>query len=279
MGRSPTAITTLSPCLLMSPLSVAQYLSPEVANFDIVIFDEASQIPVWDAVGAIARAKQVVMVGDPRQLPPTSFFDRAETDSEDTDVEADLESILDECIGANLPTLNLSWHYRSQHESLIAFSNHRYYEGRLVTFPSPYIEDKAVSFHHVSNGTYEKGGARTNKAEAKALVDDLVGKLNSPECRDKGLTIGVVTFIWSTDWWVDADTVVEKIHSQLTALLEKRRAERVLQSNVVSSQAKREEKVEQDNKLAKTEENPTAKQVLYAKADTINTSDVSGLYI
>lgn len=194
MGRSPTAITTLSPCLLMSPLSVAQYLSPEVSSFDIVIFDEASQIPVWDAVGAIARAKQVVMVGDPKQLPPTSFFDRAESDSEDTDVEADLESILDECIGANLPTLNLSWHYRSRHESLIAFSNHRYYEGRLVTFPSPYIEDKAVSFHYIANGTYEKGGARTNKAEAMALVQDLVGKLTSAECRDGGLTVGVVTF-------------------------------------------------------------------------------------
>jgi len=194
MGRSPTAITTLAPCLLMSPLSVAQYLSPEVTNFDIVIFDEASQIPVWDAVGAIARAKQVVMVGDPKQLPPTSFFDRAETDSDDIDVEADLESILDECIGANLPTLNLSWHYRSRHESLIAFSNYRYYEGRLVTFPSPYIEDTAVSFHYIANGMYEKGGARTNKTEAMALVSDLVTKLKSAECRDAGLTVGVVTF-------------------------------------------------------------------------------------
>ncbi|HET8709853.1 MAG TPA: AAA domain-containing protein, partial [Spongiibacteraceae bacterium] len=194
MGRSPTAITTLTPCLLMSPLSVAQYLSPEVTNFDIVIFDEASQIPVWDAVGAIARAKQVVMVGDPKQLPPTSFFDRAETDSEDTDIEADLESILDECIGANLPTLNLSWHYRSRHESLIAFSNYRYYEGRLVTFPSPYTEDRAVSFHHIAEGTYEKGGARTNKPEAMALVSDLVAKLKSPECQAAGLTVGVVTF-------------------------------------------------------------------------------------
>jgi very-short-patch-repair endonuclease len=193
MGRSPSAITTLSPCLLMSPLSVAQYLSPEVTNFDIVIFDEASQIPVWDAIGAIARAKQVVMVGDPKQLPPTSFFDRAESDSDDTDAEADLESILDECIGANLPTINLSWHYRSRHESLIAFSNHRYYEGGLVTFPSPYTEDKAVSFHYVANGRYEKGGARTNQVEAKALVDDLVGKLKT-ECRENGLTVGVVTF-------------------------------------------------------------------------------------
>lgn len=499
MGRSPTAITTLSPCLLMSPLSVAQYLSPEVANFDIVIFDEASQIPVWDAVGAIARAKQVVMVGDPKQLPPTSFFDRAETDSEDTDVEVDLESILDECIGANLPTINLSWHYRSQHESLIAFSNYRYYEGRLVTFPSPYIEDNAVSFHYISDGIYEKGGARTNKAEAMALVEDLVSKLNSPECRDDGLTIGVVTFnaeqqrliedlldearrknpvleryfadselepvfvknlesvqgderdimyfsltygqsitravsmnfgplnrqggerrlnvaitrarhelrvfsslraeqldlsrtqaegvrdlkhfmefaergaqalgeavfgsqgdfdspfeeavsraltnkgwrlqsqigvsafridlgvvdpdapgsyltgiecdgatyhrsatardrdmireqilrglgwnilrIWSTDWWVDSDTVVEKIHTQLTALLEKRRAERMPKSNIVSLQAKREEEIEQVNKFPKVDEHLPSKQVLYAKADASTKPDLSNIYV
>src|SRR3546814_12641178 len=110
----------------MSPLSIAQYLQAGTNAFDLVIFDEASQIPVWDAIGAIARGRQVVMVGDPKQLPPTSFFDRAESGLDDEDIEADLESILDECIGANLPTRNLNWHYRSSHESLIAFSNHSY---------------------------------------------------------------------------------------------------------------------------------------------------------
>jgi very-short-patch-repair endonuclease len=194
LSRTPTAITKLTPCLLMSPLSVAQYLSAEASAFDVVVFDEASQIPVWDAVGAIARAKQVIMVGDPKQLPPTSFFDRAESDADDADVEVDLESILDECIGANLPTMNLSWHYRSRHESLIAFSNHRYYQGELVTFPSPVTEDKAVSFHYIRDGLYEKGGARTNKPEAKALVADLLARLRSPVFKDSGLTIGVVTF-------------------------------------------------------------------------------------
>lgn len=194
LTRTPTAITKLTPCLLMSPLSVAQYLSAEASSFDVVVFDEASQIPVWDAIGAMARAKQVIMVGDPKQLPPTSFFDRAESDADDADVEADLESILDECIGANLPMLNLSWHYRSRHESLIAFSNHRYYHGGLVTFPSPVTQDKAVSFHHVRDGIYEKGGARTNKQEAKALVHDLVSRLRSPVFKASNLTIGVVTF-------------------------------------------------------------------------------------
>src|SRR5260370_11693408 len=90
--------------------------------------------------------------------------------------------------------MNLPWHYRSRHESLIAFSNYRYYDGDLVTFPSPVTNDRAVSFNHVSNGQYERGGARTNKPEAKALVADLVGKMKSPCFRDSGLTIVVVTF-------------------------------------------------------------------------------------
>lgn len=194
MSQAPSAVLSLAPCLLMSPLSIAQYLPSDAAEFDLVVFDEASQIPVWDAIGAIARGKQVVMVGDPKQLPPTSFFDRAESDSEDIDVESDLESILDECIAANLPARNLSWHYRSRHESLIAFSNHRYYQGGLVTFPSPVTTDRAVSFHLISDGLYEKGGARINKPEAKALVADLVSRLKAPGFRESGLTIGVVTF-------------------------------------------------------------------------------------
>lgn len=190
----PSVVLRLTPCLLMSPLSIAQYLSAEASNFDLVVFDEASQIPVWDAIGAMARGKQVVMVGDPKQLPPTNFFGRSESTDEDDDVvEGDLESILDECLGASLPIRNLSWHYRSRHESLIAFSNHRYYQGGLVTFPSPVTDDRAVSFHFVK-GRYEKGGARTNQLEAQALVADLVGRLKRPDFRASGLTIGVVTF-------------------------------------------------------------------------------------
>lgn len=189
----PSVVLRLTPCLLMSPLSIAQYLSADTSNFDLVVFDESSQIPVWDAIGAMARAKQVVMVGDPKQLPPTNFFARADSDDDEEVVEGDLESILDECLGASLPTRNLSWHYRSRHESLIAFSNSRYYAGGLVTFPSPFTEDRAVSFHLVK-GRYEKGGARINQQEAQALVADLVSRLRSPRFRDSGLTIGVVTF-------------------------------------------------------------------------------------
>ena len=189
----PSVVLQLTPCLLMSPLSIAQYLSAEASNFDLVVFDEASQIPVWDAIGAMARGKQVVMVGDPKQLPPTNFFGRSEATDDDEVIEGDLESILDECLGASLPTRNLSWHYRSRHESLIAFSNHRYYGGGLVPFPSPVTDDHAVSFHLVP-GRYEKGGARINQPEARALVADLVGRLKSPGFRESGRTIGVVTF-------------------------------------------------------------------------------------
>jgi very-short-patch-repair endonuclease len=193
ISRIPLALPKLTPCLLMSPLSIAQYFSTNTTLFDVVVFDEASQIPVWDAVGAIARGKQVVMVGDPKQLPPTNFFNRTESDLDDEDIEGDLESILDECMGANIPTMNLSWHYRSRHESLIAFSNHHYYGGSLVTFPSPFTEDHAVSFHYIK-GVYEKGGARINKPEAMALVADLINKLKSPGFSESKLTIGVVTF-------------------------------------------------------------------------------------
>src|SRR5690606_33270532 len=111
----PTLLPKLKPCLLMSPLSVAQYLDAAHAQFDVVVFDEASQIPVWDAVGSIARGKQLICVGDPKQLPPTNFFNRVddsgETGGED-DVQ-DLESILDECLSIGMPKLGLNWHYRS----------------------------------------------------------------------------------------------------------------------------------------------------------------------
>ena len=186
-------LSVLAPCLLMSPLSVAQYLSAEARPFDIVVFDEASQIPVWDAIGAIARGKQLVVVGDPKQLPPTTFFGRAEEEDGD-ELDADLESILDDCLGAGLPPLQLNWHYRSRHESLIAFSNERYYTNTLVTFPSPVTDDEAVRYHHVPAGVYEKGTSRTNPAEARAVVDFVLARLRDPDFAASGQSIGVVTF-------------------------------------------------------------------------------------
>ena len=111
------AFTRLAPCMLMSPLSIAQYLPPDQALFDLVIFDEASQITPWDAIGAMARGKQVIIAGDPRQMPPSNDFARATgAGSDDDDTEADMESILDECLAAGVPQHSLDWHYRSRHE-------------------------------------------------------------------------------------------------------------------------------------------------------------------
>ena len=195
VSEIPTVLTKLTPCLLMSPLSIAQYLPPGQIMFDVVIFDEASQIPVWDAIGAIARGRQTVIVGDSKQLPPTNFFERAEQDDEFAeDIEEDLESILDECRAAGLPTLSLKWHYRSRHESLIAFSNHWFYNDSLITFPSPVTDDKAVRFHYVPDGIYELGGARVNRPEARALVAEVVRRMRDPIVQQQRLSIGIVTF-------------------------------------------------------------------------------------
>lgn len=184
-------LNRLSPCLLMSPLSVAQYLDAST-RFDLVIFDEASQIPTWDAVGAIARGKQVIVVGDPKQLPPTSFFASGTTEGTVADDEIeDLESILDECIGSGLPTHTLKWHYRSRRESLIAFSNYRYYGSELITFPSPAAPDKGVTYHPIE-GIYQRSGARTNRAEAEAIVAFIKRHYADPAERRR--SIGVVTF-------------------------------------------------------------------------------------
>jgi very-short-patch-repair endonuclease len=189
----PSLMTRLKPCLLMSPLSVAQYLDASHAQFDVVIFDEASQIPVWDAVGAIARGKQLVCVGDPKQLPPTSFFSRSDDsdDVADSDDVQDLESILDECLSIGLPELRLNWHYRSKHEGLITFSNVTYYDNELVTFPSPVTDDQSVRFERVQ-GVYDRGGSRTNRAEADAIVKAI--ERHYLDSAKRHLTLGVVTF-------------------------------------------------------------------------------------
>ena len=187
----PTLLPRLKPCMLMSPLSIAQYLDPK-AMFDVIIFDEASQIPVADAIGAIARGKQLVVVGDPLQLPPTNFFQKTEEgeESEPTDIE-DLESILDECLAAGLPTYDLKWHYRSRHESLIHFSNTSYYSSSLITFPSPATRDTAVSMRKVQ-GIYDRGGSRTNRREAEEVVKAIEAHFLNSETADRSL--GVVTF-------------------------------------------------------------------------------------
>lgn len=186
----------LTPCVLMSPLSIAQYLPTDQATFDVVIFDEASQITTWDAIGAIARGRQTIVVGDPMQLPPTNFFGRADDEDELLpEVERDMPSILDEVSIAGVPHCRLNWHYRSRDEGLIAFSNHFYYDGGLVTFPAPSTGSNAIKFHRV-NGTYARGRGRTNEEEARAIAEMVKQRLKTwsavPE--DERQTLGVITF-------------------------------------------------------------------------------------
>lgn len=188
--RSPNAIRALKPCFMMSPLSVSQFIDPSQEPFDLMIMDEASQILPEDSLGAIARAKQVVIVGDPNQLPPTNFFNSSskneEEDEETTATTA--ESILDLTLRVYPNVKRLKWHYRSQHESLISFSNHHFYDNELMIFPSPSKDASKVGISRkfISNGYFKN---QQNINEAVALSNSIVEflKTNSTE------SLGVVT--------------------------------------------------------------------------------------
>lgn len=196
--RYGSEVLELTPCILMSPSSVARFLSVEAVEFDTVIFDEASQIPVADAVGALGRAKAAVIVGDSKQMPPTRVFgpSMAEPDEEGDDqgdllAVTDQESILSETVAAGFGQKLLSWHYRSKDESLITFSNHKYYRGELSVFPSP-PETRpglGVSAHFVG-GVFERGKERVNRHEATVITERITSLL---EVRHDA-SIGVVTF-------------------------------------------------------------------------------------
>ncbi len=189
-AQIPNILKACCPCMLMSPTSVSQFLDLDMDKFDLVIFDEASQVPTCKAVGSIARGKDVIVVGDPKQLPPTTFFSSDYKDDEHYEVE-DLESILDDCLALGMPENHLLWHYRSNHESLIAFSNAMYYDNTLLTFPSPNELSSKVSFEYV-DGVYERGGSKCNKKEGDALVAEVVKRLKDPATRSQ--SIGIVTF-------------------------------------------------------------------------------------
>ncbi len=186
----PNLIFRLKPCMLMSPLSVAQYIDPKNTKFDLIIFDEASQLPTSEAVGAIARAENCIVVGDPKQLPPTSFFLSQNVDEENYE-EEDLESLLDDCLALAMPEEHLLWHYRSKHESLIAYSNVQFYDHKLYTFPSPDSLKSKVSYVHV-DGFYDRSGTKGNEAEAEAIVAEIKRRVTEPELYK--YSVGVVTF-------------------------------------------------------------------------------------
>lgn len=157
--------------MLMSPISAAQYLKAENDLFDIVIFDEASQLPTCKAVGVLARGKNAVIVGDPNQMPPTSFFAGNTVDEDNLDIE-DLDSILDDCLALGMPSAYLHWHYRSRHESLIAFSNQEFYENSMFTFPSVNDRERRVGLVK-TEGFFDRGKGRVNEGEAKAIVAEI----------------------------------------------------------------------------------------------------------
>jgi very-short-patch-repair endonuclease len=186
----PNLLPRMCPCVLMSPISVAQYFEIDQTKFDLIVFDEASQMPTSEAVGAIARGKNVIVVGDPKQMPPTSFFSTNNFDEENAEKE-DLESILDDCLALSMPSKHLLWHYRSKHESLIAFSNSNYYDNKLMTFPSPDDIATKVTNVHVP-GFYDRGKTRQNKFEAAAITEEVIRMLADPELSKR--SIGIVTF-------------------------------------------------------------------------------------
>ena len=189
--RAGAALAMLKPVWMMSPTSAAQYIKPGQAAFDLVLIDEASQMRPEYAVGSIARGGQLVVVGDSNQLPPTDFFNVSSTDmqdDEDEDFAIDTESILD-LANEKLPHKRaLNWHYRSEHESLIQFSNRRFYDRRLVVFPSPTRNDPLLGVQHrfVADGCYE---GQINEPEAKAVIEEAYGIMAArPE-----LTMGIAT--------------------------------------------------------------------------------------
>lgn len=192
----PNLLPTLKPCLMMSPLSVSLFLEAETYQFDTVIFDEASQVCTENAIGAIARGKQVIIAGDSKQLPPTNFFGASlsdvdyDTDDEDEDDGNAYESILDE---ANLlPERTLLWHYRSRHEHLIAFSNAKIYKNNLITFPSNVdrVPDNGVEYEYVRDGFYDRGGKKGNVIEAKRVAEIVFEHFKKHPNR----SIGVIAF-------------------------------------------------------------------------------------
>ncbi len=191
MDKAGNAIQSIKPVFMMSPLSIAKYVPPDSLSFDIVVFDEASQVRPVEAMGAILRASQSVVVGDSRQLPPTSFFDRAGGDLDGEQSEtADLESILGLFCAQGAPERWLRRHYRSRHESLITVSNHEFYDNRLIVFPSPDggKRESGLSFQHDPANLYEKDGV--NVEEARKIAAAVMEHAR----KDADLTLGAVAF-------------------------------------------------------------------------------------
>ena len=223
--RAGGAIQALKPCFMMSPLSVAQYLPPNLLHFDVLLIDEASQLRPEEALGAIARAKQIVIVGDPKQLPPTSFFDSFKEDDgseNDKTIIDESESILDSCIDLYSPARRLKWHYRSQHESLIDFSNQQFYDNDLIVFPSPSSldsEELGVKHHYIADGIYQSGAKRRfNQIEAKVVVEHIQKQME--QFPNKSLGVGTFN-VTQRDIILQMIDDIEKINPQVANYISK----------------------------------------------------------
>ncbi|MBV7529439.1 DUF3320 domain-containing protein [Chitinophaga sp. sic0106] len=214
MQAAGWAIQAIKPVFMMSPMSIANFLPPESVEFDLVIFDEASQVRPVDALGAIMRGKQLVVVGDTRQLPPTSFFDTLTREIDDEEnVTADMQSILGLCDAQGAPQRMLRWHYRSRHESLITLSNHEFYDNKLVIFPGPGTKEQAgLVFHHLADTAYDRGKTRTNPKEAERVADAVIAHAKTFPKQ----SLGVVAFSTSQREAIsDALEVRRKAHPEL----------------------------------------------------------------
>jgi len=196
IAQAGRAVQAIKPVFMMSPISVAQYLEPGVIEFDLLLIDEASQVQPVDALGAVARAKQIIVVGDRKQLPPTRFFSRmlgedGQEDAEPDQLQAgDMESILGLCCAQGMHERMLQWHYRSRHHSLIAVSNHEFYEDRLYVVPSPGnpVNGQGLAFHFVESGVFDRGGSATNRTEARVVAEAVMA--HARDYPDRSLGVG-----------------------------------------------------------------------------------------
>lgn len=191
------AVQAIKPVFMMSPISIAQFLEPGQLEFDIMIMDEASQVPAEDALGAVARARQIVVVGDSKQLPPTRFFhkvmdDAAVGEDDETFNTGDIESVLGLCLARGLPQRMLRWHYRSRHHSLIAVSNREFYDHKLCVIPSPttMASGYGLQMHHIKEGVFDRGGKSNNVLEARAVANAILEHARQTPLK----SLGVGTF-------------------------------------------------------------------------------------